>query len=491
MAKLRAARCPTCGANLQIPPNAPHVTCRYCGNLITIEHKKPPPMQLQMQMQGVPSRTLYIDPEEAARAGRSVGCMIMGITLVTVLLPLTIGLGPMVVGRIKRAIRPFPAECGVNEQIELSGDFSGTGPVIASAGVNCKILIKKSHLKGSTLLKTSASNVEVTLVDTTVETTEGLVDSGSNMKVSITGGTVKSGGTVLSGDSNLKVTLENTTIESTGDTAIKTGYNLKLSATNAKIIGKKAALDTKANADLTLKKGSEIASAAGTALKTESGLKMDAEGGKIEGGEGAIVATSGAKITAQGTAFSAKEKALAFSSGADLDLRDGSITSQKDAAIECDGGHFTLTGTKVQGASSGIEAKNGVDLRATKKASIVSTGGDAIVLTSNGELTFDDASAEGARRALKSTVNTKLKLRPGARFSGKRGGVYAESNLELESTGATIEGGSGAAIETGYNAKVVLQDGVVKGSPALSFSGRPQVLTIDGTRVDGDKKIGR
>lgn len=484
MAKLQSARCPTCGANLPVPPNAPSVTCRYCGNFITIEHRKPPPTQLQ----GAPSTTLYIDPEEAAKAGRRVGCLVLSIVLFTVLLPVGIGVAPWAYGRIKNSIRPFPAVCETNELIELSGNWEGNGPIIASAGHNCKVHISKSRLKGTTLLKTTSSNVEITLVDTTIETTDVTLQSGSNMKVSITGGSVKSATTVLGGDSNMNVTLENTTVQSTAEAAIKTGYNLKLGATSSKILGKKAALDVKSNADLTLKKASEITSE-GTAIKTDSGLKIESEGGKIDGAAGAIVATSGAKITSTGTTFSSKDKAMTFSSGADLDLTDGAVLSGADTGIECDGGDFTFIGTKVQGVPSAIEGKNGLKLKALKKAALVSTGGDGIVVTSNAQLTVNDATIEGARRAIKSTVNTKVKLGPGARLTGRKGGVFAESNLELETNGATIDGGTGPGIESAYNAKVVLQQGTVKGSPALSFARKPQILTIDGTQIQGEQKV--
>lgn len=462
MAKLHAARCPSCGANLSVPPNAPFVTCRYCGNTITVQHRKAP-VEIA---QGIPSTTLYIDPEEARKAGQRVGCIVTSIILFTVLLPVLIGVVPWAYGKLKHGLRPFPAVCELNELVEVSGDWQGSGPIVTSAGHNCKIRISKSHLKGTTLLKTSAANVEITIVDSTIETTEAAIEA----------------------ESNLHVTLENSTLRSTGESAIKTGYNLKLSATASKIGGKKAALDTKANAELTLKKASEITSE-GTAIKTESGLKIEAEGGNIDGAEGAIVATSGARIVASGTTFSSKEKVMTLTSGASLELVEGSIVSGTESAIESDGGKMTFAGTKVQGAATAIEGKNGLELKALKKAAIVSAGGDGIAVTSNAQLTINDASVEGARWAVKSTVNTKAKLGPGARLTGRKGGLAAEGNLDLETNGATIDGGAGSGLEAGYNAKIVLQQGTLKGSPALSTGRRPNLLTIDGTQIQGEQKV--
>jgi hypothetical protein len=308
LAKLHAARCPSCGANIQVPPHAHSIQCRYCANVITVQHQKPPPMA---QMPGIPTTTLYIDPEEIARAGSRVGCIIMGAIGAIVLLPVLIGVIAWGGGQMKSKVRPFPAECAHSETIELSGDWTGTGPVIAKADHGCKIHISHAKLKAPTLVKTNTSNVEITLEDVTLETTDSAIQ----------------------GNANLKIHLINATITSAGDTAIKVGHNLQLDATASKISGKKAALDMEANAKLTFKNATELTSE-GTAIKTKSGLSIDAEGGKIDGGDGAIVATSGAKIGAKNVIFSSKGETLRFTSGATLDLTDGAITSRHAKVIQ-------------------------------------------------------------------------------------------------------------------------------------------------------------
>jgi hypothetical protein len=463
LAKLHAARCPTCGANIQVPPHAQSITCRYCSNVITVQHQKPPPMQ----MHGVPSTTLYIDPEEIAKAGRKVGCIIASAIGLSILAPLVIGVIVWGAGRAKSKVRPFPAECAYSETIELSGDWTGTGPVIAKAEHGCKIRITNAKLKAPSLIDASTSNVEITLENVTLETTSA----------------------AIKGDSNLKVHLVNTTITS-GDAAIKAGHNLTFDATASKVSGKKAALDMEANAKIALKNASELTSE-GTAVKTKSSLVFDAEGGKIDGAEGAIVATSGAKITGKNVIFSSKAgETMHFTSSTTLDLTDGAITSTGESAIQSDGGDYTFAGTKIQGTSA-ISGGNGLKLKATKKAAMVGTSGDGIELTSNGNVVLTDATVDGARAGIKSTLNLKMKTSQGARIAGKSGGIATGHNFELDATNTTIDGGSAAGLSFDANAKVTLQQGALKGTPALKSTYKPGTLALDGTKVEGEQQLAK
>lgn len=218
-------------------------------------------------------------------------------------------------------------------------------------------------------------------------------------------------------------------------------------------------------------------------------MSIDAEGGKLDGGEGAIVATSGTKITAKNVVFNSKGETLRFTSGTMLDLTDGAVISSAESAIESDGGDYTFTGTKLQGVTSAITGKNGLKLKASKKAALVATTGDCLDLTSNGNITLGDASLDGGRYGVKSTVNLKVKLSQGARIAGKKGGVVTDSNLEVDATGATIDGGSGPGLDFDSGAKVSMQQGVLRGTPAIKASYKPSSLSLDGTKVEGDQQI--
>jgi hypothetical protein len=466
LAKLHAARCPSCGANIQVPPHAHSIQCRYCSNVITVQHQKAP----QMQMPGIPSTTLYIDPEEIARAGRSIARFVMLIVGLTVVLPIVIGLVAWGGSRMKSKMKPFPVECAYGETVELSGDWTGTGPVIAKAEHGCKIHIKQSKLKAPSLMKANVSNVEITLENVTVETTEAVVQ----------------------GESNLKLHLVGTTLVSSGDVAVKAGANTELDASASKITGKKAALDLGPNAKIALKNGTDLVATDGVALKTTSSLVLDLEGGKLDGSESALVATSGAKITGKNVIFTAKAgETMHLTSSTTLDLTDGAITSSADSAIQSDGGELTLAGTKVQGVPNAINGGNGLKLKATKKAAFVATAGDGIEVTSNGNLVFVDATVDGTRTAIKSTLNLKLKPSQGARLTGKNGGVATGHNFELDANGATIDGGSGPGLLFDANGKIQMQQGGLKGNPAFKTTYKPITLALDGTKVEGEQQIQR
>jgi hypothetical protein len=470
------------------------VPCRYCGNVIHVEHRKPPPNVHPFgQPGGMPSTTLYLDPDAMramSQAGKHVGLIIALTTLLPLFIGIVAGLGSWGLRAFKGSVRPFPAVCELNESIELSGNYEGTGPLV-NAGINCKIKIKNAKLKGSTLLEGSAANVEVTLENVTIETTDVLYHGGSNGKLRVKGGKLTSTSSVIDADSNAYVNLDGTTIESKDETAIKVKYNLKLEANNAKILGKAGAIETDSNAEITMKGTSEISSPA-IALKATSNLKLDAVGGKVEGGESAIVADSSAHIKAKGTVFTAKEKTIVLGSSADIDLSEGSVTSTSDSAFDIYGtGEYEFIGTTVQGTDAAINAKNGFKLRASKKARLVATQGNGVQSTTNFEFTLVDASVEGARAGVKAGVNTKGKLSQGAKVSGKRGGILADGNMEIEAKDSAVEGGAGPGLQGTSNARIAFSKGTLRGAPAIELKYRPSSLELEGTKVEGEQHVGR
>jgi hypothetical protein len=267
---------------------------------------------------------------------------------------------------------------------------------------------------------------------------------------------------------------------------------MKLHAENAKIRGKKSALDTDSSLGLTLKKACEITSSAGIAIKTSSSFTVEAEGGKFDGAQGAILATSSVTVEASSLAISSSgAAAITATSSVKLDLTDSTVTatSPSDAAIACDMVDLTLVNTKVQGSSAAINGKNSLKLKASKASRITATTGYALLATSNADVTIADAAVEGAMKALKASVNTRLNFTPGARVAGKRGAIDAEGNLDLEATGATIDGGVGPRIAATYNAKISTTGGVLKGSPAIQLQSRPSSLSLSGTSVVGDQHV--
>lgn len=492
MAKLISAKCPSCGANLPIAPGVPQVTCRYCQNVITVEAKQPPPNVSAFGTPGyIPSRTLYVDPaaiKAAQQAGR-IGALVM---ILVFALPFVIGIGaavgPWALRSCKGAIKPFPISCGTNEEVEVSGTYEGTGPIVTSAGTNCKIHVKNSKLKGSSFIAGNSSfNVEVTFENVQIETTETMFKIGSNSKLHLIGSTLVAQGEVIDSDTNFTLETTSSTLESKSGTAVKNKLNMKVDATGSKFRGKKSAFDTTSSFELDLKKACEVTSIDGPAIKSTSGTKIEAEGGKIEGGGGAIDAESSLSITATGiTISSSHDKAIHTTSSYRLDLVDSSVTSATDSAIDVDGGgELLLTTTTVSGVN-GIEAKNGLRLKATKKSRILGTRGLGILGTLNLDINLTESSIEStSAKAIRGSANMKMKLGKDARVAGKLGAIDAELNLNLDATGASIEGGSGPGILTA-NGTIAVKQGVLKGNPAIQSSRNlPIAPDLTGTRVEG------
>lgn len=497
MAKLKAvsANCPSCGAALPVMPGVPQITCRYCQNVITVEMRTPPPEIRPFGMPGgIPSRTLYVDPKVMAAAQKGIGAavgVVVIVTVVTALLPVII-LGVVFGGgSCLRAIRPYPIACGLNDDVTVSGDWSGTEPVVKEAGVNCKIHIKDAKIKAPTFLTKASTNLEITLENTTIETTDTAFTLTSNPKLHLVNSTILSQGYVFDSDSNLEIDADGSTIESKAGTAIKSKYNLKLRATNTKIRGKKSAVDTDANFELTLKKGSEVTSTDGVAIKASSSMKLEVEGGKITGGAGALQASSGLTITGSGLTLSTpKDKALEVTSGLKIDLTDSSITSTADEAIDADSGlELVLANTVVQGRI-GVETKSGLKIKASKKSRIVGAVGNGVTTTSGADISLAESSIEGGAIALKTDSSCKLKLGPGSRIAGKRGGLYSESGLNLDGTNTAIEGGAGPGLRTTSGGTIAVRASVISGAPGIQTD-RAIPMDLAGTRVEGGQVTSR
>lgn len=491
MAKLHSAKCPSCGAALPVALGVPQVTCRYCNTVITVENRKMPEELARLLAMGQLQRstTLYLDPNVAREAGQKM-LIVLGLTIgLPFLVALLVGVGPWACTSIKNTIRPFPATCESNETVTLSGNWEGNGAVFTSVGYNCKIHVKNAKLKATTFIEGGGVNNEITLENVTLETTETAFNAGANTRIKIVGGSVTSRSNAVEADSNLVLTLENTTLESKTGSAVHGKYNLKIDATNSKIIGKKSAIDTDANPTLTLKKNSEISSD-GIAIKATSTLHLEADGGKISSSESAIAAGPSSRLTAQNLTVSGREKAMSLGSSTNVEFTGGSITSQTESAIETDGiGEYTFSGTTLQGAASAIAAKNGLTLKAIKKARLVGTNGNGVQSGSNSEITLNDASIEGGRVGVKGESNLKVRLGANGRIVGKKGGIAGDSNVDIDATSPIVEGGAGAGIECGYNAKIAIHQGSIKGTPALAMARKPSIFDLDGVRIEGEQRV--
>lgn len=447
--KVVPSKCPTCGASLPVPLGAQQVTCRYCQAVIQIEHKRPPPQVIPFGVPGgMPSRTLYLDPkiaEQMAKAGKGIGCFVALMTLLPIVIVAGVAGGPSIFRATRGSVRPFPIACSLNEELTLSGNYEGQGPLVTSAGHNCKLHIKDAKLKGSSLVDTESYNAEITLENVTIETTDVAIHTGSNLKLRLVNSSIVSAKDVIDTDSNLELTVEGSTLESKNAAVLKTTSNAKVKLDGAKLRGKEAAFDTESGFKLTMKQGSEVSATGGPAIKTTSGFDLEAE--------------------------------------------DGTITSASDVAIETDSNaELTFTNTTVQG-TEGIKATSNTKLKAKNKTRIIGLTSFAMTTGGNSVIELTEASLEGGGWALQTDSNAKLKLGKGASVVGKKGGVELNSNGEIDATFAVLDGGSGPGIATRSNQRISFKNGKLSGNPALKLMNRPLVLDLDGTQVVGARVV--
>jgi hypothetical protein len=465
--------------------------------MIHVELGKPPPNVHPFGAPGgMPSTTLYLDPA-MQRAGAGVGVLV----LVMVLLPLAIavvgGVATWALSAAKDAkkaaagvLRPFPATCDdENSELELSGNYEGDGPLVEVTTSHCTIRIKGSRLKGTTLVKGRPSELDIRLEDVTVETTETLLDGRRNTRLYVKGGKLSAPATVLAG-AGLDVELDGATLESTDGSAIRDESSLALKATNATIRGKTTAIEGGNGTKIVLRGATTVVSD-DIAIQGTS-LDLDAQGGKIEGIEAAIVDSLTPNIKTRDTVIIAKERAIVVKRGR-LSFTGGSVTSLASVAIANESPSTTeiaLAGATVKGVEAAVGGEHNMKIRATKKARLIATSGNAVDAGGHLEMNLDDATVEAAAIGVKAGMHAKLRLTNGSSIKGARAGVHAENNLTLDMRDATIEGGSGHAVKATFNARITAT-GTLRGKPAIELSRQPISLDLSAARVDGEQIVPR
>ncbi len=227
--KVRQHKCPECSANLDIPDDVESVRCKYCGNSLSIEHKRPPKKQAEVQ-----PRTIYIPsgPPPAARFAMFVGPLIPLVILASVFWP-----------RIKHLLpglgNQLPAECGLNGEITIRDKtFTGAGALI-KGDINCTVRIENSTLIGDTLID-GGMNLKVTIVHSTVTAKRRLIVAGANANIDVSGKSElrgEKGGFELG--SNAVVHLDDSKLTS-GGPALRADSNFSLEASGGSIVGSPA-----------------------------------------------------------------------------------------------------------------------------------------------------------------------------------------------------------------------------------------------------------
>lgn len=331
MAKLKAQKCPSCMAPVEIRPEDNDVTCRYCGQPIHIEHKKRPKVaQLPPEVQ---VRTIYVDPH----AGR-----MRGLFFLPALLPAAIGVYTAIrmssvhssinIGG-ESSVSSLPARCSLNGRLVIEGKTLTTSEPAISTAINCKVVIKNSTIKAPRLIEGSDTNVTLELENSTLEG-DSLIDLGFNGQVIAKKSKIIAKRTAITGKANLKLTLDNSKIEA-GERAVVADSNPNIKMSNgAKIDAKETAVTGGVN------------------------LELDLDGSVIQGGEIGVKASTNPKIRmAQRSEVRGNKTAILAGHNLDLNGRE-SLIEGGQIGVEAESAQSVeLRKMHVKGASAPLAIK--------------------------------------------------------------------------------------------------------------------------------------
>lgn len=393
--KLLEQRCPACNAPLQVGPNDPVVTCRYCGNSIQIQRQKAPrnvpPVSAFGTPGHVPSTVLYI-PTAAS----------VGASLIPVLIPVVILLVVAIVGAVSALGRRFvslPATCRPNETLTISGKtFDGKEPAIV-AGVNCKITIKDSTLKSADAIVKGGINLELRIVNSKLTSKTNAIELAStNAKIWIDAKSEVFGEDAgIKGDNNVELEVKDSTVGG-GRAGIDVGTNAKLTFTDAKVNGKEAGI-----------------------LANGSSPKLTAKNLTVTSDEiGIHFEQSNSSIDARALTVKAGDTAIFFEQGGELKLVEKSVlTATKSDGLIMKGSSMKLQldETQITGHDAGMRIGGNADVR-MRKGTKISGGTAGIVTDYNVKLQVDGASVESNGPAVQAGSNAEVRVTTGSSVKG-------------------------------------------------------------------------
>ncbi len=472
--KLLEQRCPSCNAPLQVSPSEAVVTCRYCGNSISIQRQKAPSGVPNVSSFGapghVPSTVLYIP-------SASVGAASFLPALIPLFIFLVIGIGGAV-SALGRRFVSLPATCRPNETLTISGKtFDGTQPAIV-AGVNCKITIKDSTLTSTDAIVKGGINLELRIVNSKLKSKTHAIDLAStNAKVWISDKSEIRGDEVgIFGENNVELEVKDSTV-SGGQDGIDLGSNGKVTLTDAKIVGKEHGIKAGSSAKVTSKNT--------TITADESGVRLESSSGSFDG---------------RSTTIAAGDVALFLESNGDVKLADKSVlkASKGDGIVtKSTNLKLQLEDTKVEAREVGLRLSGNADVRLRKGAMV---HGDAGGLRSdyNLKLSVEGATIDSAGPAVAGTSNAEVRVTTGSsvkgtpafqfssnpsRFDVPDGTFTGEKQLDSRSAGAASPGSDMALrriIEASYVLAKTCKDGKggeVRVRIEIAASGKVQSVT--------------
>jgi hypothetical protein len=318
-------------------------TCRFCGTHVSIEA---PPKQvdprveiLRLALEARANATSAASNRAAVAtvraAGSSVGCVIVGATMLPLLIPLFIFAGPALMGYWNGHYGSFPMEVGTNGSMEIDDREATLDDTMITVGVNGKLTLRRCKLKGAQIIK-AASNAQVTIIDSTLEGSKGIVSGTVNNVVSIQNSTLTSGEEIVEG-TNVKVDVSKNSKLVAATVAFPIDNNGEIDVDHSEVDGKIAGIEIKNNGKVKLT-GSAVVKSDGTAVDLGNNGKLTVTSSRIESKTTAVHASFSLEGTLTGATLVGPRASLDVGTNARV------IVAQS-----------TLQGGKKQGVNSSIE----------------------------------------------------------------------------------------------------------------------------------------
>ena len=327
--------CPSCGARVDAAPrDTPYVyACHYCQAAIPIEPLAPPPAPAPVRIEIIaPARAFEASRQAtaaAASAGKSIGCIVVTASLLPVLIPLFIFLGPTLKGLYASQVGTFPMAVGTNESIEVDDRTATVDDTVFTVGINGKLTIKRCHFKGPMLVK-AATNAQITIVDSTFDGTKGVVAAdGPNVVIDVQNSTITSREQLVEeASTNLKVTLEKKSKVTTDDVAIPAESNAEITVDDATLYGKAGAIHVKNNGKVKLADGADVKSDS-VAIDLPNNGHVQISSAKVESKTTAIHGGYNLEGSLRNATIVGPKAALDVGSNAQLQVAQSSISGPK------------------------------------------------------------------------------------------------------------------------------------------------------------------
>ena len=392
--KLLDQRCPSCNAPLQVAANEAVITCRYCGNSISIQRQKPPPGAQKVTTFGspghIPSNVLYIP------AAATIGASVLP-ALIPLVVFLIIGIGGAV-SALGRRFVSLPATCHPNETLTISGKtFDGTQPVVV-ASVNCHLTIKDSTLTSTDVIVRGGVNLELRIVNSKLKSkTHAIELPTTNAKIWISDKSeIRGEEAGILGENNVEIEVKDSSV-SGGQDGINLGSNGKVALIDAKIVGKEHGIRSGVNGKVTSKSSSITAD--------ELGVFMESSNGSFDG---------------RATTVTAGDTALLIESNGDVKLTDKSVlkSSKADGIMtKSTSMKVQLDDSKIDAHDIGVHVSSNADIR-VRKGSQVHGNAAGIRGESNMKISIEGATVDSAGPAIAGSSNADVRVTPGSSVKG-------------------------------------------------------------------------